>query len=157
MYPNLQILQHPVLNCRRELAKLRKSKASKCQIVCGSLKSRLTFSPSKRTSSKIYCVVVWILKRIFIVLYGKRGCEGLLQCLLLVILSACGGLRTSRSMPVLTAYFYVHHGKWCLVRDNTTRRLLYWANGLFYPCWNRLYRLIAYRYQDGRLPGIDVT
>ena len=25
-----------------------------------------------------------------------------------------------------------------VVRDTTTRRLQYWANGLFYPSWNRL-------------------
>ena len=29
--------------------------------------------------------------------------------------------------------------------DDTTRRLPYWANGLFYPSWNRSYRFTAYR------------
>ncbi len=32
-----------------------------------------------------------------------------------------------------------------IVRGTTTRRLPYWANGLVYPSWNRLYRFIAYR------------
>ena len=27
-------------------------------------------------------------------------------------------------------------GKGWIVRSTTTRRLLYWANGLFYPNWN---------------------
>ncbi len=32
-----------------------------------------------------------------------------------------------------------HVGKGCIVRGTTTRRLHYWANGLFYPSWNRFY------------------
>ncbi len=38
-----------------------------------------------------------------------------------------------------------HLGKGWIVRDTTTRRLPFWANGLFYPSWNRLYRFTAYR------------
>ena len=37
-----------------------------------------------------------------------------------------------------------HLGKEWIVRG-TTRRLLYLADGLFYPSWNRSYRLKAYR------------
>ena len=47
-------------------------------------------------------------------------------------------------MSVLTACFpragLLHLGKGWIVRDTTTKRLSYWANGLFYPSWNRLYR-----------------
>ncbi len=32
-----------------------------------------------------------------------------------------------------------------IVRGTTTRRLPFWANGLFYPSWNRLRRFTAYR------------
>ncbi len=46
--------------------------------------------------------------------------------------------------------------KW-LVRGSSTRRLPYWANGFFYPSWNRLYRFTAYRYQCSRLPDTDLT
>ncbi len=38
-----------------------------------------------------------------------------------------------------------HLGKGWIIRDTTTRRLPYWANGLFYLSWNRLYRFTAYR------------
>ena len=33
-----------------------------------------------------------------------------------------------------------HLGKGWIVRDTTARRLPHWANGLFYPSWNRLDR-----------------
>ncbi len=38
----------------------------------------------------------------------------------------------------------IHLGKGWIVRGTTTRRLPYWANGLFYPIWNRLYQFTAY-------------
>ena len=56
---------------------------------------------------------------------------------LLFAISACGGLRTGICVPVLTAY-----NGW--TARGTTTRLPYWANGLFYPGWNRLYRFTAY-------------
>ena len=37
-----------------------------------------------------------------------------------------------------------HLGKGWIVRRTTTRSLPYWANWLFYPNWNRLYRFTAY-------------
>ncbi len=37
-----------------------------------------------------------------------------------------------------------HLGKKWIVCGTTTRRLPYWANALFYPSWNRLYRFTAY-------------
>ncbi len=53
--------------------------------------------------------------------------------LLLTVFSACGGIRTGSSKPpVLTAYFPVLAYGW-IVRGTTTRRVPYWANGLFYP------------------------
>ena len=50
-----------------------------------------------------------------------------------------------------------HLGKGWIVRGTTTKTLLYWANGLFYPGWNMLYRFTAYRQQCGRLPVTDRT
>ena len=38
-----------------------------------------------------------------------------------------------------------HLGKGWIVCCTTNKRLLYWANGLFYPSWNRLYPFTAYR------------
>ncbi len=49
-----------------------------------------------------------------------------------------------------------HLGKGWILRDTTTRRLPYRANGLFYPSWDRLYRFTAYHHCD-RLPSNDLT
>ncbi len=70
------------------------------------------------------------------------------QLRLLVTFSACGGIRTGSSMPVLTAYFPAILGKGVGCS---------WANWLFYPSWNRLYRFTAYRQQRGRLPSTELT
>ena len=59
---------------------------------------------------------------------------------LIVVFSACGGIRTGKTLPALTillsvlAYYILGKGG-----------LSYWANWLFYPSWNRLYGLTAYR------------
>ena len=54
---------------------------------------------------------------------------------------------------LLSRAAFEHLGKGWIVHGTTTRRLPYWANWLFHPSWNRLYRFAA----CGRLPGTDLT
>ncbi len=82
-----------------------------------------------------------------------------LYYMLLVVFSACGGIRTSSKLPVLTAYFLAfyllgHLGKGWIVRGTTIRILLCWDIELFYPVWNRLYKaawLTAKNWPDARV------
>ena len=73
--------------------------------------------------------------------------------MLLVVFSACGRVRTGRTIPVLTACFLVlaygilgKGGLFIVILAGL-------MNELLYPNWNRLCRFTAYRYQFGRLPG----
>ena len=80
----------------------------------------------------------------------------------LVVFPACGGIRTGRSIPVLTAYISVRAkgilGKGGLFETPPLLRLLYLANWFFYPSWNCLYsRFTAFRQQCCRLPSTDPT
>ena len=95
-------------------------------------------------------------------LMQKPNLDALRVSILLVVFSARGGISTCNSMPALTAYVSILAsrilGKGGLFVAFTTRRQLCWANGFFYPSRNSmLYRLTAYRWYCGRLPGTDLT
>ena len=81
----------------------------------------------------------------FISLSPRSAHQLLASLSALVAFSACGGLRTDKSLTAYLASCLWHLGKGRIVRDTTTRRLTYRINGLFYPSWNRLYRITAYR------------
>ena len=73
----------------------------------------------------------------------KRHLKIKLHYNLLLVFSACGGIRTGMTMPVLTAYLG-HLGKGWNVCGTTTNRLPNWASGLFYPSWSSSYFVPIY-------------
>ncbi len=91
----------------------------------------------------------------------KQFPEFIIQ-VLFAVFSACCGIRTGSKLPVLRFDSLLsraglwHLGKGWIVRGTTTIRLPDWANGLFYPIWNRSYGYKAFRYQCGRLPSTDL-
>ena len=84
------------------------------------------------------------LKNLKIHIASPTFSNGPFSPLLLIVFSACGGIRTGINMPVLTTYFPRAGLKW-IVRGTTITRLSYRDNGLFYPSLNRLYRITDYR------------
>ena len=89
---------------------------------------------------------VLLQKRLYNSIHKERP-EGTVFDYILSVFSACCEIRTDLKVSfnsLLSRVGLGHLGKGWIYRGTTPRRLPYWANGFFYPSWNRLCRCTAY-------------